>query len=127
MRKLKMNKQTGAFCETYGDTIRNRFLEYLLENQDLDIALGDAAKEVKASRPKVYEIASEFLRKGYLKKSRIIGKTQLYKLNKENIRVKLFLKDFKECLRIVVEENREDGRGFSHSRIGVVEARGKWS
>jgi len=120
-----MNKQTGAFCETYGNTIRNRFLEYLLENQDLDITLGDAAKEIKASRPKVYEIASEFLGKKYLKKSRIVGKTQLYKLNKENARVKLFLKDFKECLRIVVEEKGED-RGFSSSRMGgVVEARGK--
>jgi len=122
-----MNKKTRAFCETYGDTIRNRFLEYLLENQDLDIALGDASKEIKASRPKVYEIAFEFLKKGYLKKSRIIGKTQLYKLNKENLRVKLFLKDFKECLRIVVEENGEDDKGFSHSRVGgVIETKGKW-
>ena len=120
-----MTKQIGTFCETYGDTIRNRFLEYLLENQDLDIALGDAAKEIKASRPKVYEIAFEFLGKKYLKKSRIVGKTQMYKLNKENIRVKLFLKDFKDCLRIVVEEKGED-RAFSHSRIGgVVEAKGK--
>ncbi|MFH1053734.1 MAG: hypothetical protein V1740_04955, partial [Candidatus Woesearchaeota archaeon] len=42
------------------------------------------------------------------KKSRIVGKTQLYILNKENSRVKLFLNDFKECLRIVVEENSEE-------------------
>jgi len=115
-----MNKKTGAFCETYGDTIRNRFLEYLLENQNLDVALGDTAREIGVSRPKAYEIASEFLKKGYLKKSRIIGKTQLYKLNKENLRVKLFLKDFKECLRIVVEENGEDDKEFSHSKTGMV-------
>lgn len=34
-----------------------------------------------------------------------IGKTQLYKLNKDNIRVKIFLRNFEECLRLVIEEN----------------------
>ena len=66
------------------------------------------AKELQISKPKAYEIIGEFEKKGYLKKSRIVGKTQLYILNKENSRVKLFLNDFKECLRLVVEENSEE-------------------
>ncbi len=99
-----MKKQTGAFCKTYGNTTANRFLEYLLENQDLDVAVGDCAREIGISRPKAYQIAAEFEKKGFIKKSRVISKTQLYKLNKDNSRVKLFLRDFKECLRLMVEE-----------------------
>ena len=39
-------KNVGAFCEVYGVTIRNRVIEYLLENQDIDFAIGDMAKEI---------------------------------------------------------------------------------
>ncbi|MCX6709691.1 MAG: hypothetical protein NTV63_01910 [Candidatus Woesearchaeota archaeon] len=100
--------ERGAFCETYGNTISNRILEYLMENEELDFAVGDMAKELKISRPKSYEIIRGFEKKAYVKRSRIVGKTQLYLLNKENSRIKLFLKDFKECLRIVTEEYSEE-------------------
>jgi predicted DNA-binding protein YlxM (UPF0122 family) len=104
-----MNK-TGAFCETYGNTISNSILEYIMENNGLDFAIGDMAKELRISKPKVYEIIYCFEKKEYVKKSRIIGKTQLYLLNKETPRVKLFLKDFKECLRIIAEEYSNEPR-----------------
>jgi len=100
--------EIGAFCETYGDTINNRILEYVLENQDIDFAVGDMVKELKISKPKAYEVIKYFKEKGYLNKSRIVGKTQLYILNKENKRVQLFLKDFKECLKLIAEEYSED-------------------
>ncbi len=105
---MKMKEsEAGAFCETYGVTIENSILEYLLENQDLDFAIGDMAEELDVSRPKAYEVMKDFEVKGYVMKSRIIGKTQLYKLNKDNIRVKIFLRNFEECLRLVIEENSE--------------------
>lgn len=100
--------EIGVFCETYGNTIHNRILEYVLENQDIDFAIGDMAKELGISKPKAYEVIKYFEVKKYIIKSRLVGKTQLYKLSKENKRVKLFLKDFKECLRLVVEEYSED-------------------
>ncbi|MBS3122508.1 winged helix-turn-helix transcriptional regulator [Candidatus Woesearchaeota archaeon] len=95
----------GIFCEVYGNTIHNQVIEYLLENQFIDFAVGDMAKELDISRPKAYQIIEEFEKKEYVKKSRIIGRTQLYKINKESDRINLFLKNFKECLRLVVEEN----------------------
>lgn len=100
--------ETGAFCETYGATIENQVLEYLLENQDLDLAVGDMAKELDISRPKAYDVIEDFEKKGYLVKSRVVGKTQLYKLNKANIRVKIFLRNFAECLQLVIDEH--DGK-----------------
>lgn len=101
---MARKKSIGAFCEVYGNTIENRVLEVLLENQFLDFAIGDMAKELKISRPKAYEVIKKFMKKGYVKESRIIGKTQLYLLDRNDARVKLFLKDFKECLKLVVEE-----------------------
>jgi predicted DNA-binding protein YlxM (UPF0122 family) len=122
-RRDEMNKM-GAFCETYGNTIPNRVLEYLMENQDLDFAVGDLAKELDISRPKAYEIIADFEKKSYVLKSRIVGKTQLYLLNKENQKVRLFLKDFKECLRIVAEEysNKAENKAQSScfEKEGVI-------
>lgn len=94
----------GAFCETYGKTINNKILEYMLKNQDIDFAVCDMAKEIKVSKPKAYSVVREFEKKGYIKKSRLVGKTQLYALDKENKRVCLFIKCFKECLKIMAEE-----------------------
>ncbi len=106
-REVKMN-QKGMFCEVYGHSIRNRILEYALENKGLDFAVGDMAKECSISKPKAYEIIKKFESKGYIKKSRIVGRTQLYMLNEESKRVKLFLRDFKECLKIVVQERKNN-------------------
>lgn len=114
----------GKFCEVYGENITNKVLEYLLENQDLDIAVGDLAKEVKVSRPKAYEVIYEFLKKGYVRKTRVVGKTQLYILDKRNKVVKLFLRNFKECLKLVLEETEFNHRAGSSARVGSVSAKG---
>ncbi len=100
-------KEQGIFCEIYGNTIRNRVLEYLLENQDIDFAIGDMAKELGISRPKAYDVIKYFEDKKTVRKSRIIGKTRLYTLNKEDMIVKLFLKNFKDCLKMVIETHAE--------------------
>jgi sugar-specific transcriptional regulator TrmB len=99
-----VKKMNSSFIEVYGNTLRNIILEYILENQDIDFAVGDMAKEVEISKPKAYQITDEFIKKGYITKSRVIGKTQLYKLNKESNIVKVYLRNFRECLKLVVEK-----------------------
>lgn len=125
MNKMINKKNIGAFCEMYGITMDNYVLEYLLENQYLDFAVGDMAEELEISRPKAYEIIKKFEKKGYVKKTRIIGKTQLYILNKENIKIKLFMRNFDECLNLVIEEYSEEKKleigGSPH--VGTVSAR----
>lgn len=85
-------------------------MEYLLENKGLDFAVGDMARELKVSRPKAYEVIKEFESKHYIMKSRVIGKTQLYILNKESKIIQFFLKSFSECLKLVVEAY--EGKGI---------------
>lgn len=100
----------GVFVEIYGDTLVNRVLEYFLENQDLDVAVGDLAEDTDISRPKAYEIIAHLEKKGYVIPSRIIGRTQLYKINKENKRVQLLMRIFLEGLKVIAEEYTEKGR-----------------
>ena len=99
----------GAFCETYGNTILNRVWQFLMETQEMDFAISDVAEDVCISRPKAYQVMEEFENKNYVKKSRVVGKTQLYRLNKENPIVKIFIRNFKECLMMVAEEYDDFG------------------
>lgn len=123
-RDLWDGNMNGAFCVTYGATRENRILEYLLENKDVDIAIGDMARELKISRPKVYQVINEFEKKEYVQKSRIVGNTQLYKLNKENQRVLLFLHDFKMCLRFIAEEPQKNPFALIHTaQAGIASAK----
>jgi DNA-binding MarR family transcriptional regulator len=110
-------RKTGAFCETYGNTIHNSILEYILENQDLDFAIGDMAIELNISKPKAYELINYFETKGYIKKSRLVGKTQLYILNKDNKRIKLLLNDFKQCLKFIIEENENNNSSLEQIHV----------
>ncbi len=108
--KTKENTEhdVGIFCEVYGDTLQNRIWEFILVFESGDFAVCDAAWDAGISRPKAYEIMAEFEKKGYVKKSRIIGRTQLYKLNRENPIVRIHLRNFRECLKMVIEEHRTD-------------------
>ena len=116
-------KLIGVFCEIYGNTIENRILEYLLENSGLDFAIGDVARELSISRPKTYQVIKTFEKDKRVKKSRIVGKTQLYILNKSNLRVKLFLRNFKECLKIVAEEYTNKNINLTVVQSGVVSSK----
>ncbi|MBW2990658.1 winged helix-turn-helix domain-containing protein [Candidatus Woesearchaeota archaeon] len=113
-------RKGGVFCETYGLNIQNIVLEYLLENQGLDFAIGDLAKETKISRPKAYSVIKELEKKKYVNKSRVIGRTQLYKLDKNNKRVRLLIKDFKECLKLAYEEKKIS---MNQVKIGLAYAK----
>ena len=95
----------GKFCEVYGNTIRNRVLEYALETQDVDFDVTGMIKEISISKPKGYETIRYFIYMGVIKKTRIVGKTQLYMLDKDNIHTKIFIKNFMECLKMVIDEH----------------------
>jgi CTP-dependent riboflavin kinase len=112
-----MAKKGGVFCEIYGCSIKNLILEYLMENHGLDFAIGDLARYLDISRPKAYQLVYEFEKKGYVKKSRVVGRTQLFILNGQNKRVKLLLNNFEECLKVVLDEHDILKNKTGHSRV----------
>jgi sugar-specific transcriptional regulator TrmB len=121
------NEEKDAYCEVYGYTIENKVLGFLLCFSD-GITACDVSRLEKISKPKVYEVINEFMKKGYVVKGRVIGKTQLYNLNKEHPHVKIFLRNFRECLRMVADEYSEKEKvhkssGSMHAGAGVVSAK----
>jgi len=116
---------TNIYCEIYGNTIKNKVLSYLMENQYLGISVGDMAKELKISRPKAYEIVDEYIKKGYIIKSRIVGRTQLYIINKENSIAKIYLRNFRECIKMVIDEYsaKNNKSNSSTNNIGIASAK----
>ena len=109
--------EKDAFCDTYGRTLNNLVWGHFLTWRE--VAVGDMAKEIGISRPKAYQIVNEFLKKGYIKKSRIFGKTQIYMLNEDNYVVRIFQRNFKECLHMVVEHYSKKKQISSNTRIAV--------
>ncbi|MBT7903600.1 hypothetical protein HN587_07085 [Candidatus Woesearchaeota archaeon] len=93
----------GAFCELYGKTLRNKVLEQILERGRLDFAVSDLLEEINISKPKLYEIIRELEETNILVKSRIVGPTQLFLLNTNSQKVRLLNKNFKECLKLIIE------------------------
>ncbi|MFH0874428.1 MAG: hypothetical protein V1859_00690 [archaeon] len=113
--------KTSKFIEVYGESITNKVIEYSLENQDIDFAVPDMAKEIKISKPMVYAAVDELISKGIIEKSRIIGKTQLYKINKENNISKIYIRNFKECIDIVIDENTQMNNLYTQDKkVGVL-------
>ena len=124
MKRKRPKLEYGIFCEVYGKNIRNLVIEFLVENQGVEFAIGDMAKELNISRPKAYEKIDEFEKKDLVKKSRIVSGTQLYLLNEKNRISKLWIKNFKECLKIVIEESEEKPNYSASSSISTISAKG---
>jgi len=115
----------GVFCEIFGRNIRVRVLEFFLENSFGDFAVSSLALQLKISRPKAYEYVAKFEKLGYIFKSRIIGRTQLYKLNKAHKHVKLLMRTFNDCLDIVVDEySTKKNHSTGAAKLGSVSAKG---
>ena len=110
-------KEPGAFCEMYGADSRTKVLEYVLCSVDIDFAVSGILDLVDISKPKAYEVIYEFEKKDFIKKSRKIGKTQLYRVNKDNPRIKLYIKQFNECLKLVLNEMQKQELITQRTRI----------
>ncbi|MFA5797223.1 MAG: winged helix-turn-helix domain-containing protein [Candidatus Woesearchaeota archaeon] len=111
MNLSKKKYDYGAYCEVYGKNLYNLVWEDLLIYSEGGVAVGDLARDIGISRPKAYQFIKEFLKKGYLVKGRVIGRTQMYIVNKENIIVKIYIRNFRECLKMVADEYKPKTNG----------------
>ncbi len=83
---------TSAFLEYFGDTPKLRFLNFLIGNHFFDFNMTDMAREANISYNSLIIFFNEFLEKGIIIKTRRVGKSDMYKLNLDNIIAKHFLK-----------------------------------
>ena len=109
MKKTKIS----IFCEVYGDNPRNRVLEHLLAIRESDFAVTELLEVLGLSKPTIYSTFEELLESNIIIKSRIIGKTQLYKLNIKSKKVKLLLNSFDGCLSYAIHKDDETEKAIS--------------
>jgi len=85
-------KNESAFMEYFGDTPRTRFLNFLIGNHFFDFNMTDIARESGISYNSLLIFFQDFLKKGVIIKTRRVGKSDMYKLNVENVIARNFLK-----------------------------------
>ena len=78
----------SLFIEFMGDSPTVRVLDYLLTERDLDFSITDIAKNAGIGRSTLYRIWNDLIKNEIIISTRIIGKAKLYKLNKNNIKIK---------------------------------------
>ncbi|MBR9682988.1 helix-turn-helix domain-containing protein [Candidatus Woesearchaeota archaeon] len=78
----------SLFIDFMGDSPIIRILDYLLTERDLDFSITDLAKNSQISRATLYRIWDQLIKNEILLSTRTIGKAKLFKLNKENPKIK---------------------------------------
>ena len=80
--KAKQNK--SLFLEQFGDTPQLRVIDFFIENSIFDFPLTEIAKESNVSYNSLKIFIGDFLKNRFLIKTRKVGKSDYYKINKEN-------------------------------------------
>jgi len=78
----------SLFIEFMGDSPVTRVLDYLLTERDLDFSITDLADNAGIGRATLYRIWDNLIKNKIIIHTRIIGKAKLFKLCKENPKIK---------------------------------------
>ena len=81
-------EEKSLFIEFMGDSPNIRVLDYLLTERELDFSITDIAKNSGIGRTTLYRIWDDLTRNKIIIPTRIIGKAKLYRLNKDNFKIK---------------------------------------
>lgn len=98
------------FKEIFEDSSQAKILDFLGDHPNYDYSISDLSEYTNVSRPTLYKIIPEMVKKGLIIETRKVGKSKMYKLNTDNEIVKVILKfDFELANTIakLEEENRK--------------------
>ena len=86
-----MENEKSSFVLLFGESPLIKVIDFLLTFKEFDYSIASIAKET-ATKWEAVEKALDFLtKKGIVKKTRKLGKAQLYMLNKDSALAKLIL------------------------------------
>jgi len=94
-------KMWGGFVDVFGNTPRNRILEFLLEMKDLDFTIGDISREIELNRATTYNVMEDLINEHIVRPTRKISGTQVYKLNTDKKEIKVLLITFNHILEMI--------------------------
>lgn len=81
---MKQKENKSLFLKQFGDTPQLRVIDFFIDNSIFDFPLTEIAKESNVSYNSLKSFIDNFLKNGFLIKTRKIGKSDYYKINKEN-------------------------------------------
>lgn len=84
--------KNSVFVDTFGEYPLIKVLDFFLLFHDFDYSKTQVAKEVEISRITIEKIWKSLIEKGIIIKTRSMGNGELYRLNKENPKVKILMK-----------------------------------
>ncbi len=86
----------SVFLETFGESPMVKVLDFFLTYQNFDYSKSQAAEETGISRITIENIWEKLIKAKIIVKTRTIGRAELYKINKQNPKVKALIDlDFK--------------------------------
>ena len=88
MPKGEKMENKSLFIEFMGDSPTIRVLDYLMTERDLDFSITDMARNAGIGRTTLYRIWQSLIKNKIILPTRVIGRSRLYKLNKDNIKIK---------------------------------------
>ena len=83
-----MESEKTSFRLVFGDSPTAKVLDFFIDNQEFDYSLTDIAKGAEIAWSTLHEFWPNMVKLGVVRKTRKIGRAELYKLNLENPLVK---------------------------------------
>ncbi len=86
----------SVFLETFGESPMIKVLDFFLTYHNFDYSKSQVAEETGISRITIENIWNRLIKADIIVKTRIVGRAELYKLNRQNPKVKALVElDFK--------------------------------
>lgn len=102
---MRMEKTKTIFVETFGDSPYIRVLDFFLTFSEFDYSKSQVTQEVGISHVTIEGVWTKLIKEKFLKKTRVVGRAEMYSLDKTNTRVKELLQlDIRLSTAIVNEE-----------------------
>ncbi len=82
---------TSTFLKLEGNTVKNRIWNFLIVHSEFDYSMKDIAKFSEVSYTALKEIWKELIKREIVIHIRDVGKSKMYKLNRDNLQVEQFI------------------------------------
>jgi len=82
----------SAFVETFGEAPVVKVIDFFLTYPDFDYSKSQVAGEVGISRITIEDIWKMLIKEQIIIKTRVLGRAEMYRLNRDNPKVKVLMK-----------------------------------
>ena len=96
--------EKSSFRMVFGDSPVIKVLDFLLDNREFDYSLTDITKGADVGWSTLHQFWNDLVRLGIVRKTRKIGRAELYKLDETNPLVKKLIEIDMEVSKLFVQK-----------------------